>query len=298
MKNEIWLAEKTMSLIDEVICIDQGAKWRNFLKRILPKMEDAYKSDDQHRTHLGASLIGRTCSRELWYSFRWFLKSSFNGRMLRLFNRGHLEEGRLIAAYMAAGIKVYYADESGTQFRIKDVNGHFGGSLDSVGVGCPDLPPKQYFLIEYKTHNLKSYKKIVAEGVKIAKPEHYIQMQIYMRAYKLQYGLYTAVNKNDDAIRIEIIELQPQYYDVYVSRAADIISAEKPPKKISNNSAWWQCRYCNYHAICHFNADFEKNCRTCRYSKPVENGKWVCALHNIYLTKEHQLSGCGDHKVR
>ena len=50
---------------------------------------------------------------------------------------------------------------------------------------------------------LKSYKR---KGFYKAKPEHYVQMQMYMNKMKLNYGLYFAVNKNDDSIHGEIVE--------------------------------------------------------------------------------------------
>jgi len=46
---------------------------------------------------LGISQIGRPCERYLWYLFRQCVKSKFSGRMYRLFERGNLEESRLIA---------------------------------------------------------------------------------------------------------------------------------------------------------------------------------------------------------
>ena len=47
---------------------------------------------DDHRTHLGASIIGKECSREAWYIFRWVKFAAFDGRMLRLFDRGKKEK--------------------------------------------------------------------------------------------------------------------------------------------------------------------------------------------------------------
>src|SRR5208283_4628088 len=56
--------------------------------------QQAYSSG--FRKHLGASDIGHQCERYLWYKFRWMCEPKFSGRMLRLFNRGHLEEARFI----------------------------------------------------------------------------------------------------------------------------------------------------------------------------------------------------------
>lgn len=59
------------------------------------------------RRHLGGSMIGRKCLRELWYGFRWALAPDHSARMLRLFNRGHREEDRFVEWLRAVGVEHY-----------------------------------------------------------------------------------------------------------------------------------------------------------------------------------------------
>lgn len=66
--------------------------------------------NDGHRNHLGASLIGKKCSRALWYIFRWVRRPDHPGRVLRLFNRGHREEDRFIEYLRGIGFKVFTFD--------------------------------------------------------------------------------------------------------------------------------------------------------------------------------------------
>ena len=54
------------------------------------------EATEKARTYLGASIIGKECSRALWYDFRWASREKFDGRMLRLFQTGHLAEGRFV----------------------------------------------------------------------------------------------------------------------------------------------------------------------------------------------------------
>lgn len=61
---------------------------------------------DKKRGHLGASQIGHRCPRQSWYAFRWFYQGQHTGRLLRLFNRGHEEEARLLRWLRAAGYEV------------------------------------------------------------------------------------------------------------------------------------------------------------------------------------------------
>ena len=60
--------------------------------KTLAAIEKATAGVNENRTHLGASVIGRECGREVWLMFRWALDRSWGGRMLRLFARGKREE--------------------------------------------------------------------------------------------------------------------------------------------------------------------------------------------------------------
>lgn len=295
------LARKTMHKIDSMVAQDQGSSYRVWLGQVLPHIGDAYRAgNDGHRGHMGASLIGKECARSIWYDFFWATKSAFDGRMVRLFNRGHLEEGRFIALLLMIGCQVWQQDENGNQFRISDVEGHFGGSGDGVALGVPDIDPNTYCLLEFKTHSEKSFKELQAKGVQEAKWEHYVQMNVYMRKMGLAVALYMAVNKNTDEIHAEIVTLNPEVADQYIDRAHKIVWLSEPPKKLSESPGFYKCRFCNHRPVCHLNAKPDKNCRTCTYSRPDSDGKWVCVIDFVEaeLSKELQLTGCDRYKQR
>lgn len=291
------LASKTLLAIETAIASDQGNAYRGWLQRVLPHIGDAYRQDeDGFRTHLGASVIGRECSREVWYKWRWFTKSKFSGRMLRLFNRGHLEEGRVIAALLTIGCKIFQQDESGKQFRITHAGGHIGGSGDGVVVGIPDLPEGEAALLEFKTYNDKQFSKLKENGVREAKPEHYTQMQIYMEKMGLPACIYIGVNKNDDEIYAEIVPLKRLHADEYLKFGESIVYAKKPPKGLSDTPGYWKCKYCDERMHCHkLGGQVERNCRTCAKSEALPDGSWLCTMHGNFLTKEDQLNACEDH---
>ena len=277
---------------------DQGATYRQNLQRVLPHIGDAYRgADESFRSHLGASVIGGECPRAIWYGFRWFTKPHFGGRMMRLFNRGHLEEGRFIALLLSAGIQIFQQDENGNQFRIHDVGGHFGGSGDGVALGVPGLDPSTYALLEFKTHNAKSFEKLKKEGVRAAKFEHYVQMVTYMRKMGIAVALYMAVNKNDDEIWAEFVTASNAMADQFIDRGRTIILMKQAPEKISKSPGWFACSWCDHKPVCHLGAAPSVNCRSCSHSVAKEDGNWYCDRDDAVLSKAVQLVGCFDYEA-
>lgn len=264
------------------------------LAAINAKLEQ--NQEKKHRKHLGASVLGNKCSRQIYYSFRWFFKELFEGQMLRLFDRGHLEENRFMGWLEMIGCKTWPTDPStGKQWRISFGDGHGGGSCDGVAIGSPDLPSNTPFLCEFKTHNRKSFESLQKEGLCQSKPEHFAQTQIYTVKLGLPVGIYWAVNKDDDNLHPEIIQPNPQFVATLIDKGERIIWTRKPPAKIAKSPGHWYCKnFCRFTDICHNGTMPEKNCRTCQFSAPVAGGEWFCERYSCKLTFENQTSGCAD----
>ena len=161
------------------------------------------------RPHLGASLIGKDCECALWFDFRWTTRRQHPGRLLRLFETGQLEEARLVRNLRSTGATVLEVDpETGRQIRVEAHGGHFGGSLDGIALGLLEAP-KTWHVLEFKTHSAKSFKELVAKGVRESKPQHFAQMQIYLHLTGLTRAMYLAVCKDTDELHVERIEHDP-----------------------------------------------------------------------------------------
>jgi hypothetical protein len=173
----------------------------------------AYEADsgDGFRSHLGASLIGKHCERALFYDFRWVTRAKHEGRLLRLFETGQLEESRLVLNLRRVGATVLEVDpDTGRQFRVQAHGGHFGGSLDGVAINLLEAP-KTWHVLEFKTHSNKSFNELVAKTVRESKPQHFAQMQIYMHLMGMARAMYMAVNKDNDDLYIERVEVDTEY---------------------------------------------------------------------------------------
>lgn len=308
----VWLATKTLEAINYQMAADGGNGFRGWLGKVMPHMSDAYRADeDGYRSHLGASVIGGDCERAVWFGHRWARKRlargrkgedtlAANARMLRLWNRGHLEEARFIALLLMIGVQVYQQDAEGKQYRLVDFGGHFSGSGDGFGVGVPDLPWGVPALLECKTHSDKSFQALKEDGVRKAKHTHYVQMQIYMGKFGLSYALYLAVNKNDDEVYAEIVMYDGPTDAKFLERARRIIynGHEAPPRIRGASPGFHVCKYlCDYPAVCFSTEPVDRNCRTCQHCFPMPDGTWQCAKYTYTLSKEEQQKGCADYQV-
>jgi hypothetical protein len=185
--------------------------------------------------------------------------------------------------------------------------GHFGGSLDGILIGLMEAP-KTWHNLEMKTHNDKSFKALVKDGVEKAKPEHFIQMQTYMGMSHEQVGgpvpvldrsYYLAVNKNTDELYGERLHYDGGVYLGIKEKVRRIVFAVNPPPKMWADKEYFQCKWCDFKDVCHGTpADFEKphkNCRTCLYSTPTDDGYWRCEKFDKKLCAEEQRAGCEKH---
>ncbi len=182
------------------------------------------------------------------------------------------------------------------QWRILDVDGHFGGSLDGKAYNVPGMPDlAEKILTEFKTHNTKSFVELVAKGVQVAKPIHYVQMQIYMHKTGIRRALYMAVNKNDDDLYCEWVEYDPAMGPPLLEKASRVIHARALPKRIGNNASWMDCKFCDFKGICHFNEPMLKSCRSCTHSVPVAEGRWHCDLWQSIIPVDSIPLGCDSY---
>lgn len=258
------------------------------------------------RGYLGASSIGKSCSRALWYGFRWSKQPSFDGRMYRLFQSGHLQEPRVIADLLAIGCTVYNIDpETGKQWSFSEpsTGHHFRGNADGVVLGVPQAP-KAAHILEIKTSGTKAFAELQKHGVEKAKPEHFFQMIIYCHWTIARYGddgcrraLYVCVNKDTDEIHTERIEYSKATAQAIVDKANAIIKSQEPPQRISNDASWYECKWCDYSDICHGSAVPAPTCRSCAHATPEMDGdaRWTCAKHKSDLLFGNQLLGCDSH---
>lgn len=249
------------------------------------------------REHLGVSIIGEPCSAKLWYGFRWVKLENFSGRMRRLFKRGHSEEEKFQTILHQLGFFVRSIDPAtDKQYKFSAIGGHYGGSGDSLALMPWDRDNDgQRILVEYKTHNKRLFEQLKKDRVKIAQPKHWAQMCGYGEEFKVKYALYCAVNKDDDDLYVEFLELDWNYAKQLKNKAQDIITAKIRPERISENPAFHVCKFCTFQEICHFGASVEINCRSCSHAEPKDKAEWFCNLFKQTIPSDFIVKGCNNH---
>ena len=267
-----------------------------FLNMKLPNntinMINNYHESQQEppRPHLGASLIGHKCERYLWLNFHWAVIEKFEGRILRLFRRGHNEEASIIKDLRSIGV-----DIRASQSRV-DFGNHFSGSVDGIiHSGLPESPNKLH-VAEFKTHSKKSFDALVKDGLQKSKPMHYAQLQVYMLGMKIDRGFYMAICKDNDEIYTCRVQLDKEFAESMVVKAKRITMLESLPPPISTDASWFECKFCTAHDFCHGSKTIkESNCRTCAHSTTLEDSTWNCTKWDSIIPVDAQRTGCEYH---
>ena len=267
---------------------------------LVAAIDAAYEasSDDGRRPHLGGSLIGHPCLRHLWYVFRWAKRPVFPGRILRLFQTGHREEARMIDDLRRAGLTVSTGPDGFRQSTFREdekTGGHFSLSLDGAVIGLPEAP-ETWHVLECKTHNDDSFKKLQKDGVEKSKPVHYAQMQVGMLLSGMDRALYLSKNKNTDAYDSERVSLDKKTAKKLIVKAGEVVKSETPLEKLSTDPAWFECKFCNFHPLCFEKEPMEKNCRTCVCVAVADEGRFYCQKFEKVLSLEEQKAACDTWK--
>ena len=280
------VAEKTLKAIDDSIKADNGKTFKEQEQFYFSFADlDAWKADTgELRDHLGASQIGGECIRKVWLNFRC-AEGKNDPRLIRLWNRGHLEEMRFLALLKQAGIEVYFKDgfRKGKQFGY--ANGIFAGSIDGLAYGVPDCE-NEIVMLEFKTMSDKNFTAFQSKGLsEFQQYERQCYVNMYcmnkfadcekifkhligdkattLKSQRIEHTLFLAVNKNTDEIHAVILNRNDQIAEQMLDRITEICDNKKLPEKLSDKSNFYICRMCNYHDFCFGEKELSENCRTC-----------------------------------
>lgn len=268
---------------------------QQIIDRVYAAIEKEKAQPDLYLGRLGSSFIGEECLRQVWLDWRGFAREGFEGRMLRLFETGHLQEGRIVADLRRAGFAVWDQQPDGRQYEWQDASGHFITKVDGV---IKDVPESEKpHLLEVKTHNKNSFTTLQKKGVQEAKPTHYAQMQISMALGGFTRALYVAVCKDDEQFYVERIREDKAEQEKLQRKIVRLVDARLRPAGISDDGSSFGCKYCAQRPVCTRQVEPLRHCRTCAMCAPGAEGKWVCELNRHTLTLDEQRRGCEHYEA-
>ena len=186
---------------------------------------------------------------------------------------------------------------SGRQQTRVDFGAHVSGSIDAIiESGVPEAPKKRH-IAEFKIHSAKSFADLEKNGVEKSKPEHWVQMQLYMHGTKIDRALYVAVCKDDDRIYTERVRYDQAAAEKALERGKRIALSDRMPEPLSADPSWYICKWCPAHSFCfETKTTNQVNCRTCAHSTAKEDSTWRCERHDADgILVDWQLKGCESH---
>ena len=246
---------------------------------IIASIDDAEREEGEQRAYLGASMIGNQCEFYLQMGLRGYPKKPFPPNVLRIFALGHAIEDMVVKHLKKAGYSVMEKDDfTGRQFEWKAIGGHVKGHAD----GMIDLGKGSLSLLEIKSMNDKKHKEFVKRGIKAANATYYEQMQMMMgMAGNINECLFIAYNKNDSTYACEVVEYDEFDYAYIVEKTNRVLSGSA--LRLRDAPDKFPCTWCDRAQLCwgeELDEQIPKLCRTCRHSRPTEEGGWKCIKHN------------------
>lgn len=216
----------------------------------------ARRCSEPPRDYLGASRIGESCARRLVYEITHAPPDEgrdFDGQALRIFEAGHRFEALSVEWLRAAGFDLRTERRDGGQFGFSAAGGKLRGRIDGVIVAGRDIGAAWPALWEHKALNSKSWNDLVKHGLAVSKPVYYGQVQIYMAYMDVAVTLFTALNKDTQALHHEVVHFDSAQAQSLSDKAVEIIRAAEAgelPPRIAAASDFYLCRLCPYLRRC------------------------------------------------
>lgn len=241
---------------------------------------------------IGASALGRECDRQLWYGLRWASPpEALTGRKLRIFERGNIEEQRVVDDLRRAGLDVLDRDpDTGRQWAFAMAGGLLRGKADGVCEGVVEAPKARHVL-EIKSLKAADYRAILKHGLLKAKPEHWHQLHAGMAGLGIARGLYVGVNKDTEEILTERVRIDHDVSARQEARVMRIAASDDPPLRIADKPESFTCRFCDHRALCHAGQPARRHCRTCLHFDFRENGNGHCTRFHEPRKPDAQARG-------
>ena len=215
------------------------------------------RASQSPREYLGASRLGVSCERALQYEFAKAQVDpgrETDGRILRIFERGHVMEDCMVAWLRAGGFDLRTRKANGEQFGFSAIDGRLQGHIDGVIVGGPDgftYPA----LWECKCLGSKSWRDLEKNKLAVSKPVYHAQVVLYQAYLQLHEhpAIFTAINADTMEIYTELVPFDAALAQRMSDRAIKVIGATDAGELLArayHDSTHFECRMCSWQDRC------------------------------------------------
>ena len=212
------------------------------------------------RTYLGASRIGVACERALQYEYADAPVDpgrDIDGRLLRVFERGHVIEDCVAEWLRAAGFDLRTRDNNGNQYGFEALDGRIQGHADGVIVAGPNLGFGSGYpaLWECKCLGAKAWRDLAKRRLAVTKPIYAAQIALYQAYLELHEhpALLTAINADTMEVYAELVPFDAALAQRMSDRAVKVITAtdagELLPRSYTDPTNI-ECRMCQWQDRC------------------------------------------------
>jgi len=229
-----------------------------FADAFVATINAAMEKDNQaqpRRPYLGGSRLGEECARMLQYEYSGAPKSrQFPGEVLRIFDRGHDSEARMIRRFKLAGFQIVTEGRNGGQIGFDTAQGRIKGHADGVITAAP-IDMKTPALWEHKCLGSKAWNATAKNGVRKEKPVYAGQIATYQAYLQLTDApaLFTAENADNGQLYAELVPFDPALAQACTDRGVQVIQATEAGETLPRpyaSSDFYKCRLCDYQKEC------------------------------------------------
>lgn len=241
------------------------------------------------RPGLGAGRLGHDCLRKIAYEYhRTPAERDFSGRLLRIFDRGHMHEAKMVEYLRLAGFTVLDKTAKGGQFRYdiapyEDGKGRIKGFGDAVITAgppflllgdheqtCQAFQLRYPMLWENKELGDKSFKKLTKGGLRAYEGDYFPQVQMGMFHLGLtdNPALFTCKNADTQELYAELVPVDQAFLQETIDKSVRVIATRDPEEmpRVASKATDFRCKLCDYAERCWRQPD--------EFDVPAANAAW------------------------
>lgn len=213
-----------------------------------------FGGEEPRAYNISPSLIGDECLRRIQFMTTKAPAAPHEGKLLRIFQRGHIFEPFVLAIMREAGFVISNMDEKGNQHGFQILDNQCRGRLDGIITAGPEIDGLTYPCgWECKVLGDTGFKKALKDGVAKAHPKYADQAAMY-QAYKVEGPmLFSIMSANTMEIYSEAFEADEVRAQEASDRTVMVLRANAVGEllpRAAGDPDQFPCKWCDFKDHC------------------------------------------------